>query len=226
MENIPLISLSDLTFAYEGQSPLFDRLDFTFQPGTFYLIQGPSGAGKSTLLRLINRLEEPVKGQILFKGKPLSDYSPPSLRRSILYIQQKPTVIDGSIKDNLLLPFQFKNNQDLEKPGDERLRDLMGDFHLAELSLEDNAQALSLGQQQRVCFIRGLLLSPEIFLLDEPASALDQESARVVDDTSLNLCCDLGLTIIMVSHKNMEIDMTRVKPDVLRLEKGRLLKDQ
>ena len=226
MENVPLISFSDLTFAYEGQTPLFSRLDFAFEPGTFYLIQGPSGAGKSTLLRLINRLEEPVKGKILFKGNPLSDYAPPVLRRSILYIQQKPTVIDGSIKENLLLPFQFKNNQDLEKPGNERLQNLMEDFHLDDLSLEDNARALSVGQQQRVCFIRGLLLSPEIFLLDEPASALDQESARVVDDTSLNLCCNLGLTIIMVSHKNMGLDMSRVTPEVIRLEKGRLLKDK
>jgi putative ABC transport system ATP-binding protein len=168
-------------------------------------------------------LEEPLEGRILYKGRPLAAFSPPAIRRSILYIQQKPTLIDGSIKNNLMLPFQFKGNQDLAQPHEERLLELLRTFGLEDLSLSHQAQALSLGQQQRLCFIRGLLLSPEVLLLDEPASALDEKSAEVVEQTAQNLCCDLGLTIIMVSHK--KIGLGRIKPINLRMEKGTLKKD-
>jgi putative ABC transport system ATP-binding protein len=223
MENSSCLALSGLTFGYQGQAPLIEGMTYEFQSGKFYLIQGPSGIGKSTLLRLFIRLEEPSGGEIRFNGIPLSDHQPPILRRSILYIQQRPTVIDGSVKENLILPFQFHHNQSLEQPDDKRLRALLHDFRLGDLSLEDHAQTLSLGQQQRLCFIRALLLSPSIFLLDEPASSLDEESALIVEQTTWNLCCDLGLTVIMVSHRKMNFGGTETV--ALRMEKGKLIRN-
>ncbi len=152
----------------------------------------------------MTRLEEPEGGEIFFRGKPLLSYYPPAIRRSILYIQQTPLAIDGSVRDNLVFPFSFKNNRHLAPPEDEKLLTFLDDFSLAGISLDTNAKKLSVGQLQRICFIRGLLLSPEIILLDEPTSALDDQSCRLVEDMVVRLCVEQGLTVIMASHKGFE----------------------
>ena len=220
MTDTAIISFSNATFSFPGKPALIRDLSFEFHSGTFYVIKGPSGVGKSTLLRLINRLEEPLRGEILFKSKPLPSYQPPLLRRSILYIQQTPTVIEGSVRDNLLLPFTFRNNKNLSRPDDRRLQTLLSDFLLNDVALEDYAHALSVGQIQRICFIRVLLLDPEILLLDEPASSLDEESSRIVESTAQKLCRDSGLTVLMVSHGSTDIQ--EVKPVVLQMADGQL----
>ena len=199
----PIIEFKGVDFSYGGEALLFRGLSLKIQAGGFYLIEGPSGSGKSTFLRLVNRLEEPVGGEIFFEGRPLASYHPPLLRRSILYIQQIPTVIEASVRDNLLLPFTFRHNRDLGRPGDDRLKSLLNEFKLDGIRLEDSATNLSVGQLQRVCFIRGLLLSPEALLLDEPTSALDPESGKVVF-TAVEKMSARGLTVMMVTHRRFE----------------------
>jgi len=219
-KNTPIIEFSKVTFSFSDTKILFENLSLQINAGSFYLIQGPSGSGKSTFLRLINRLEEPSGGNLLFHGRRLASYSPPLLRRSILYIQQTPTAIDGTVRQNLLLAFTFKNNRDLTPPDDDLLKARLDNFLLNDIGLETNAQTLSVGQLQRLCLIRGLLLDPEVLLLDEPASALDEESSRIVEQTSEQLCTESGLTVLMVSHRRFE--PRQVKPNILQIADGRL----
>jgi ABC-type multidrug transport system fused ATPase/permease subunit len=110
-KNTPVIEFAKLKFSFSDTRVLFENLSLKLNSGSFYLIRGPSGSGKSTFLRLINRLEEPSAGDIFFNSRRLASYSPPLLRRSILYIQQTPTAIDGTVRQNLLLGFTFKNNR-------------------------------------------------------------------------------------------------------------------
>ena len=215
-----IIDFCRVSFAFSHEAPLFTGVTLTLRKGGLYLVQGPSGAGKSTFLRMINRLEEPFAGEILFKGRPLSSYSPPLLRRSVLYVQQTPTVIDASVRDNLLLPFSFKNNAHLEQPENERLKTLLSDFLLQGVGLGDNALTLSLGQLQRICFIRGLLLSPEVLLLDEPTSALDRESGQVVESMVERLNRESGLTVLTVTHKEPKPGL--ITPLLLKVAEGRI----
>jgi len=215
-----IIDFCRVSFAFSREAPLFTGVTLTIREGGFYLVQGPSGAGKSTFLRLINRLEEPSAGEILFKGRPLSSYSPPLLRRSVLYVQQTPSVIDASVRENLLLPFSFKNNAQLEQPEDARLKTLLADFLLQGVGLGDNALTLSLGQLQRLCFIRGLLLSPEILLLDEPTSALDRESSQVVESMVERLNRESGLTVLTVTHKDPKPGL--ITPLLLKVAEGQI----
>jgi len=216
-----IIDFCQVSFAFSREASLFTGVTLTIRKGGFYLVQGPSGAGKSTFLRLINWLEEPSVGEILFKGRPLSSYSPPLLRRSVLYVQQTPTVIDASVRKNLLLPFSFKNNSHLEQPGDERLKTLLADFLLQGVGLNDNALTLSLGQLQRLCFIRGLLLSPEVLLLDEPTSALDRESSQVVESMVERLNRESGLTVLTVTHKEPKPGL--ITPILIEVPEGRIM---
>ena len=220
MATSSIIDFCRVSFAFSREAPLFTGVTLTIRKGGFYLVQGPSGAGKSSFLRLINRLEEPSSGEILFKGRPLSSYPPPLLRRSVLYVQQTPSVIDASVRENLLLPFSFKNNTHLEQPRDERLRTLLADFFLQGVGLDDNALTLSLGQLQRLCFIRGLLLSPEVLLLDEPTSALDRESAQVVESMVERLNRSSGLTVLTVTHKEPKPGL--ITPLFLKVAEGRI----
>jgi putative ABC transport system ATP-binding protein len=219
-KDTPIIEFSKVTFSFSGTRVLFDNLSLKLDAGNFYLIRGPSGSGKSTFLRLINRLEEVSQGTVLFNGKPLASYRPPVLRRSILYIQQTPTAFDGTVRQNLLLAFTFKNNRDQIPPDDTSLKAQLDNFLLTDLSLETNAQTLSVGQLQRLCLIRGLLLDPKVVLLDEPASALDEKSSRIVEETAERLCAKSGLTVLMVSHRKFE--PKRVKFNSLKIANGRV----
>ncbi len=218
--NSPIIDFKQVCFSFSDDRFLFKDLSLAVESGSFNLIKGPSGIGKSSLLKLINRIHDPQAGEIHFKGKPLETYQPQLLRRQVLYVQQTPLVSIGSVKDNLLLPFLFKANHDLTKPDDIRLEKLLAEFYLDRINLNDSALNLSVGQQQRICFIRGLLLSPDVILLDEPTSALDEESSRIVDASAARLCRVSGKTVIMVSHKNLNAN--DIKPRILKLENGKI----
>ena len=200
MSDGPVIEFDRVSFSHVDEQPLFERVSLALAPATFYLVTGPSGAGKSTLLRLINRLEEPTAGTLRLNGRPFGELEPPVLRRAILSVQQTPTAIDASVRDNLLLPFGFAANRDLPRPDDGELRQRLADVLLEDVSLDTHAQTLSVGQLQRLCLVRGLLLRPEVMLLDEPISALDDESSRAVLEVVSRIFRSTGLTAVMVSH--------------------------
>lgn len=213
-----LIRSDHISFNYSKEKTLFNQVSFSIQAAQFYLVRGPSGSGKSSLLRLLNRLEEPSGGSFFYKDIPYSHIPAPELRRQILYIQQSPVVVDGTIRDNLLLPFSFKHNKRLSMPEEPRLQSLLDEFSLDKIPLGKTAKNLSIGQQQRLCLIRGLLLDPSVVLLDEPTSALDNESSLHVERMAETLCVDHGKAVVMVSHK--EFNPRRVKPHIININGG------
>ncbi len=193
-----IIEFEDVSYNWPGGKGLRD-VRLTVPAGAFVRIVGPSGAGKSTLLRLASRLEEPAAGVISFFGMPLGDYPPPMLRRRIGYVQQTPVVIEGSVRSNLLLPYGFAVNREQALPTDDELADWLKRLGLSGVDLKDKARSLSVGQKQRLCIIRSLLLGPELLLMDEPTSALDRKSREIVEEMTEAQNLE-GMTIIIVSH--------------------------
>jgi len=220
----PHLSLQGVRFAHhcEGAASrcILAGADLDVPRGAFVVLTGPSGAGKSTLLRLLCRLEEPQAGRVLLSGASVAELPPALLRRRVAYLHQTPTVVAGNVRENLLLPFSFASNADLPKPPDAALSELLALLAAADIPLTQEAATLSVGQRQRLCLARALLLSPEALLLDEPTSALDADSAAAVLTAAESACLDRGLTVFLVSHT--EFTPRRVEPLRLTLSDGQL----
>ncbi|MCG8342631.1 MAG: ATP-binding cassette domain-containing protein [Chlorobiales bacterium] len=216
-----LLEIESLDFSYENaSSPVFSELNLVVNQGDFVVIKGASGTGKSTLLRLVCRLQAYEKGRILFKDRSIEAYHPAELRRSITYVAQIPSMVDASVKENLLFPFSFAVNNCMKKPSDRMLSEMLEQFYLQDVSLLQQARNLSVGQQQRIALMRALLLDPEILLLDEPTSALDAASAAMVFSIVERLNARQGKAIIMVTHSNRILG--NISPVVYLLENSKL----
>jgi phosphate transport system ATP-binding protein len=169
---------------------------------------GPSGCGKSTFIRCFNRMNDlilgaRVDGQILFHGEDLygRDVDPVEVRKRIGMVFQKPNPFPKSIYDNVAFgPRVLKLKGDLDETVERSL-------HQAALwdevkdRLKDSALSLSGGQQQRLCIARALATSPDVILMDEPASALDPISTTRIEDLMHELKREY--TIVIVTH-NMQ----------------------
>lgn len=195
---MPLV-LDRVTFAYQDGPVVLEQASLNIEQGAYVLVHGASGSGKSTFLRLLCLLEEAQSGQILFNGQPITDMVPADLRRNVAYVQQIPTLLPGTVGENLILPFQFKANFDLDQPDEADLDEYLRSFLLKGVSVDTKADCLSVGQSQRICLIRSLLLKPDVVLMDEPTASLDIDSAMVVLDKAAELSAS-GTTVIMISH--------------------------
>ena len=156
-------------------------------------IVGPSGAGKSTLLRLLNRLADPDRGEIDYRGRSITAYEPLALRREVALVPQLPALLEGTVESNLRYAADLAG-EPLEV--EEALRRAGLDPSFAE---RDVAQ-LSVGEQQRAMLARALAQRPAVLLLDEPTSALDHAARDAVEATLASLRTESGLSLVLVSH--------------------------
>ena len=194
------LQLQNLSLQYDGKPPLFQNVDLTVNSGEFVVIHGPSGIGKSSLLRLLNRLQDPTSGSILIDDKPISEHNVTHLRRRIGYVQQTPVTIEGTVRENLLLPFTVKAAGNAPPPNDDTLRQKLDAYLLNDVQLDDNATELSVGQKQRIALIRILLIAPSLLICDEPTSALDPESRSIVERELERINRETQTSVILISH--------------------------
>ncbi len=203
----PALEARDLSVFY-GEVEAVRRISLSIPSNRVVALIGPSGCGKSTLLRCFNRMNDMVRGarvdgEVLFHGQDLYDarIDPVEVRRRIGMVFQKPNPFPKSIFDNTAFGPRvngFRGNLDglvedsLRRAALwEEVRDRLG----------ESAYALSGGQQQRLCIARTLAVTPEIILMDEPASALDPIATSKIEDLIQELKKEY--TIVIVTH-NMQ----------------------
>jgi putative ABC transport system ATP-binding protein len=176
-------------------------------------IVGPSGVGKSTLLRLLNRLADPSAGAIRYRGRDLREHDVLKLRREVGLVPQLPALLEGTVADNVLYGPRLAK-QDADVARSLRLAGLDPAFG------PRRADALSVGEQQRVMLARTLALQPSVLLLDEPTAALDDTTKAAIEGTLRDLRERLGLSFVLVTH---DLDQAaRLADPVLMLEPGAL----
>ncbi|MDD4169445.1 MAG: ATP-binding cassette domain-containing protein [Desulfotomaculaceae bacterium] len=192
-----LIEFQNVSFV-DGDKAILKNISVNIEKGDFISIVGPSGGGKSTFLKLCSHLISPTNGNVVFKGKNYTEYSPMELRKSIAYCFQTPYLFGDTVLENINFPFSIRN----EKLDQERVIDIFSMFHMSIDYLDKNTQNLSGGEKQRIALIRSLLFMPEVLLLDEVTSALDAENAKIVENVIASLNGE-GVTVLWITH-NLE----------------------
>jgi len=160
-------------------------------------IMGPSGSGKSTLLRLLNFLEPPTEGTILFLGKAIQgNGSPPlDLRRKMTMVFQRPVLLSGTVRENVAYGLRLRK----EKGTDGRVEEILHWVGLEELASLP-ARTLSGGERQRVALARAMVIEPEVLLLDEPTANLDPYNVSLMEEIITSIKEQRGTTIVLVTH--------------------------
>jgi ABC-type multidrug transport system fused ATPase/permease subunit len=209
-------------FKYPGQTvPALDSVSFKFSRGGLYGVVGESGAGKSTLIDLLVGLHEPTAGKVLVNDQELRDYDMKSWHRQIGYVPQFPYLADGSVAENVALGMPSAEVEEAE------VWDALELANLAEFirglpeglntPVGDRGVRLSGGQRQRLAIARALFQKPQLLVLDEATSSLDQIAESEIRTALEKL--HGRITVIMIAHR-----MTTVQDcdEILFLSKGKL----
>nr|HAQ94135.1 phosphonate ABC transporter ATP-binding protein [Afipia sp.] len=203
-----MLEVDGLTCRF-GAKTAVDNASFSVQPGCFVGVIGRSGAGKSTLLRMINRLEKPTGGRIMFEGVDVTALQGRDLRRwrarSAMIFQQFNLVGRLDVLTNVLMGRlagvpQWRSLIQLWPQDDKAIAiSALEQFDMMPMAAQ-RADQLSGGQQQRVAIARALTMNPKVMLFDEPTSALDPEMVKEVLDTMVDLAKE-GMTMLVVTHE-------------------------
>ncbi len=193
-----ILEFQNISFQYPQQDRIFRNVSFTVSIGEIIVILGLSGSGKSTILKLTNRLIELSEGEILYDGRDIKSISPLLLRKELGYLPQTPHLIEGSVRDNLFLPFVHKGKSN---ELDHQMTPILTEVGLNDGYLDRPSKELSVGEKQRVALARTLLNQSKVLLLDEPNSALDEENSRILIRCLKRIVDQEGITIIVVTHQ-------------------------
>lgn len=195
------IELRNVHFSYDGEKEVINNVSLRIGKGETIALVGPSGGGKSTLSELIPRFYDVTKGDILFDGVSIKEYSQESLRSKMSIVSQETVLFNDSIEGNILMGRPTATHSDVVEACKVANADsfIMASPEGYDTNIGDRGTKLSGGQRQRLSIARAVLKNPEILILDEATSALDTESEKLVQDALTNLL--KGRTSIVIAHR-------------------------
>lgn len=195
------IEYKNVTFTYEGKTPVLDNITLSIQPGETIAFVGPSGAGKSTICNLLPRFYEIDSGEITVDGYNIQDVTLESLRNQIGVVQQDVFLFPGTIRENVR--YGKLNATDEEVQEAIRLAHLEAVVENMAEGLDsvvgERGVKLSGGQKQRLSIARMFLKNPPILILDEATSALDTATEQVIQESLDSLA--KGRTTLIIAHR-------------------------
>jgi len=195
------VEFRDVGFSYNGKETVLENVSFRVGAGEHAAIVGPSGVGKTTLVSLLLQFYRPQKGEIRVDGRPASELELRSLRRRIGYVPQSPTLLKGTIADNLR--YGDPDASDAEIQAAARVAGIhdfiaaLPDGYASQVG--ERGVNFSEGQKQRLAIARALVKDPDVVILDEPTSALDSATEASIFASLPEVV--RGKTLFVVAHR-------------------------
>ncbi len=196
------IAFHKVSFRHEGMiDPLLKDLSFNIQKGKMTAIVGPSGSGKTTIVNLLLRLYEPHEGQIFIDGTDVWDLTAESYLSKVGYVSQETFIFNGTIGENIC--FGRANYSKEEVIQAAKLANahefISGTEHGYGTKVGDAGMKLSGGQRQRLAIARAMLRAPQILILDEATSSLDNISEKIIQEAINNI--SQNTTVLIIAHR-------------------------
>ena len=215
------IEFRKVNFAYLPNRPVLNELDFTIEAQQTVAIVGRSGSGKSTIAKLIPRFYDPQDGQVLIDKVDLRQYQLHSLRKHIGFVMQGTVLFQGSISDNLSFG-KTVPIMDLESATQTaHIHDFISQLPTGyDTIIGEQGTQLSEGQKQRIVLARALLQDTPILILDEPTTALDNESEYYIREAMNEICKDR--TVIVIAHR---LSTIRNADKIIVIDQGRVIEE-
>ena len=195
-----VMQLSHVTFAYDQQRVVLQDVSLNVLANSFVSIVGESGSGKSTIAKLCCGFASDYQGSITVQGIERSSLADASFYKKVMYVTHKPTIIKGSVRENLRMGNHLASDEALWKVlQDVCIADFLQEQDGLDTMLEEGGQNLSGGQRQRLAMARALLADREVYIFDEATSNIDMES----EDAILQLIHRLKKekTVLLITHR-------------------------
>lgn len=191
--------LKNIAFSY-NKVPVLLIKSLDIYANKITALIGPNGCGKSTLLNLLAFLLKSQQGQMSFFSEPVSNPHQHKLIKRIAFLPQKPYMLRGSVADNLSKPLQFHH---LNRNQTKRIQMALEQIGIAHLS-QQQAKALSGGEQQKVALARAIITNPDVLLMDEPFNYLDYGSEQRLESFIKDYVKDQNKTVIFSTHNRLQ----------------------
>jgi ATP-binding cassette subfamily B protein len=220
-KNGAAIAFNNISFAYPGGQPVFERFSLRLQPGQRVGLVGESGGGKSTLFVLLQRFYDPEDGGITIDGQDIARVTQQSLRAAISVVPQDISLFHRSILENIRYGRPTATDDEVLRAAIAARCDFVERLPegLATM-VGDRGVKLSGGQRQRIAIARAFLKDAPILLLDEATAALDSESEEAIREALGRLM--LGRTVIAIAHR---LSTLRDFDRVVVLKNGKIIED-
>jgi len=196
-----LYKIENLSKSFGNKKVLHD-INLKIFTGEIFAFMGPSGVGKTTMLRLLNLLEMPTTGKLIFRGNENAILQKNNIMRRMSMLFQRPAIFNTSVFNNVAygLVIRRADKKTIEKK-------VIDALVLVGLTGCENQKALTLsgGEAQRMAFARAIVFKPDVLLLDEPTANLDPANVAKIEEIIRKIRSELGTTIIIASHNIYQV---------------------
>jgi ATP-binding cassette subfamily B protein len=214
------ITLEDVSFRYEPETPLIADLNLDVKPGQTVAIVGPTGAGKTTFVNLLLRFYEIDHGRILLDGVDTRDMTRDDLRRRFGMVLQDAWLFGGTIRDNIAYGLEGATPEQVDAAAkaayvEHFVRTLPEGY---DTRLDDDATNVSQGEKQLLTIARAFLADPDILILDEATSSVDTRTEVLIQKAMAELM--KGRTSFVIAHR---LSTIRDADTIIVMNEGRII---